>query len=961
MFIPSLKCVSRLGITLLALLSFSALARAQWTQVKNVPASTGPSTCLLLTDGTVMCQATEGGKSWLRLTPDNTGNYENGTWTSLTDAPQGTDTSVANPTPPPNVSGPCNPCQYSPTYYASAVLKDGRVVFIGGEYNTNGNTWTNIGFLFDPTANSGAGSWSAQLTEPFGTANIGDSQSAILKDGTMLIADISNTNVASFNPSTLTFTALNPGGSKVDKNDEEHWTILPDGRVLTVDSGVNNSFEIYDPVANTWGSSGTTAGINLADVGGNCNSTELGPSVSRPDGTIIQFSGNPAGQNAVYNIATNSWAATANFPNNDTVADGPASLLVNGKVLVMASPACVQTSPGPPAKYSTFNTPSHFYEFDGTNLTDVTPSTPGTNGPNAPTLESFFGRMLLLPSGGVLVTHRGDSTTDVWIYTPTGGPQDAWRPGITSSPAVIGQGQTYKIFGTQFNGFSQGATYGDDAQMATNYPLVRITNTGSGHVVYARTHDHSRMGVEAVGDPEIVSTNFDVPGNLELGASTLVVVTNGIPSQPVNVTVELGTALAFTGASATSADFNDAVTVQAQLTSGGNPVTTSETVTFVLGSGAGTETCSGSTDTTTGIASCMITPNQQPGTYTLTATFAGDSTYAGSSTSTPFTILHEQTELAFTGASATNADFNDAATVQVQLTTDGSPLANESVTISLGSGLTTETCVTPVTGAGGIASCQITPNQQAGSYTITATFAGDSFYSSSSASATFTINKEETTTKFTVSSPTVIANGHPTTFSATLLEDGVTPILGRTITISLGSQSCPAGPTDATGSASCTIVLSQVLGPGTVTASFAGDAFYLPSSASESVIVFAFLDRGSMVIGNLDSNPVEFWGAQWTKLNSLSGGAAPNSFKGFAGTAPQACGGGWTSVPANSPPPPATVPSYMGVIVSSSIVQSGDALSGDVPKIVVVQTYPGYGPSPSQAGTGTVVATYCGH
>jgi hypothetical protein len=59
--------------------------------------------------------------------------------------------------------------------------------------------------------------------------------------------------------------------------------------------------------------------------------------------------------------------------------------------------------------------------------------------------------------------------------------------------------------------------------MSTNYPLVRITNTGSGHVVYARTHDHSRMGVEPVGDPEIVSTNFDVPGNLELGASTLVV------------------------------------------------------------------------------------------------------------------------------------------------------------------------------------------------------------------------------------------------------------------------------------------------------------------------------------------------------------------------------------------------------------------------------------------------------
>jgi hypothetical protein len=35
----------------------------------------------------------------------------------------------------------------------------------------------------------------------------------------------------------------------------------------------------------------------------------------------------------------------------------------------------------------------------------------------------------------------------------------------------------------------------------------------------------------------IVSTNFDVPSGIELGASTLVVVANGIPSKSVSVTV----------------------------------------------------------------------------------------------------------------------------------------------------------------------------------------------------------------------------------------------------------------------------------------------------------------------------------------------------------------------------------------------------------------------------------------
>ena len=83
--------------------------------------------------------------------------------------------------------------------------------------------------------------------------------------------------------------------------------------------------------------------------------------------------------------------------------------------------------------------------------------------------------------------------------------------------------------------FSQGAAYGDDAQSATNHPLVRITNLATGHVFYSRTPDHSSMAVAYGG---LVSTHFDVPFSQEKGASTLVVVANGIPSAPVAVTVK---------------------------------------------------------------------------------------------------------------------------------------------------------------------------------------------------------------------------------------------------------------------------------------------------------------------------------------------------------------------------------------------------------------------------------------
>jgi hypothetical protein len=99
-------------------------------------------------------------------------------------------------------------------------------------------------------------------------------------------------------------------------------------------------------------------------------------------------------------------------------------------------------------------------------------------------------------------------------------------------------GQTYTVSGTQFNGLSQGAAYGDDVQSATNYPLVQITNNATGHKFFARTHDHSTMAV-ATGNA-ITSTQFDIlptSSGTEFGASTLVVIANGIPSKPVGITV----------------------------------------------------------------------------------------------------------------------------------------------------------------------------------------------------------------------------------------------------------------------------------------------------------------------------------------------------------------------------------------------------------------------------------------
>jgi hypothetical protein len=324
---------------------------------------------------------------------------------------------------------------------------------------------------------------------------------------------------------TSNFTWKITGKGKFDVNDEEGWNLLPDGTLLTVDAyvfkyrpnGIN--YEIYNPAKGTWKSgprSGTIVQLwdSYPDV--QSSSQEVGPAVLRPDGTVFATGANGApgasGHTSIYDTNTKTWTAGPDFPDGLDVADGPASILPNGNVLV-------QTSPG------IFNLGTKFLEWDGTGFTDVT-----RGNTDAPNVSSYYGNMLALPTGEILWTDFGN----VWVYRPKGQPNATWRPQITSAPTQVFREQSYPLSGFNLNGFSQGAAYGDDAQAATNYPLVRLTNRITGDVFYARTHDHSTMGLAYTGE---ASTNFDVSSRTETGLSDLQVVVNGIASAPVTVNV----------------------------------------------------------------------------------------------------------------------------------------------------------------------------------------------------------------------------------------------------------------------------------------------------------------------------------------------------------------------------------------------------------------------------------------
>ena len=474
-------------VVVLLLLIGSVLAPAQTLKnLVNQPPG-GALIGFLLTDGTVIVQG-NACRDWWKLTPDINGSYVKGTWKQMASLPPG----------------------YVPLYFASAVLADGRVIIEGGEYQNFQFAFTDKGAIYDPRTNT----WKS-VKPPAGWGFIGDSPSAVLPDGKFLLGRKFDKRMAILDPATLAWTEVSSAG-KHDENAEEGWTLMPDGSVLTVDVKGNPVSEKYIPSMSKWVMAGNTPTnlqgppqVGCIPYGHNkeyCPPGEIGPAILRPDGTVFAtgalHKNASTGHTGVYHPGEKStdpgtWTAGPDFPDGDAAGDSYAALLTNGRVLIEGNSG-------------------NLYEFDGSKLKA------------GPFIGIGYISLIPLPTGEVLV---GGSE----VYTSTGKYSSSWAPTIKTHPSSVTRGSTYKISGRQFNGLSQAAAFGDEDETATNYPLVRITNLASKHVFYARTHDHSTMAV-ATGKV-IVSTNFDVPEKMETGASSLVVVANGIPSKAVSVTV----------------------------------------------------------------------------------------------------------------------------------------------------------------------------------------------------------------------------------------------------------------------------------------------------------------------------------------------------------------------------------------------------------------------------------------
>jgi len=459
---------------------------------------------LLLSDGTVMAQQAASGTNftsgWFKLTPDNKGSYVKGVWTSRA------------------------PMNYTRLFYSSVVLRDGRVFVAGAEYGTGWNTAE----VYSPASDT----WTI-IPVPAGlvtqnntvapiiavnSAGFMDSGCVLLPDGKVLISPVNPgtpggtvifdpvSNTCSNGPALVNF---NPN------SDEQSWVKLPDDSVLTFDSSLRS--QRYIPYLNRWIPDANLP-VQLYDAFG----AEIGAGFMLPNGRAFYLGAN--GNTVLYtpsgstNVGT--WTVGPTIPNSQAAPDAAAAMMVNGRILCAVSPV-------PSSPTNIFNIPTSFYEYDyssGSIGAFVQVDSPKGNFINAG--QSFITRMLDLPDGTVLFADGG---SQLYVYQPTTGPMPAGKPTISSITAN-GDG-TYHLIGTGLNGISQGAAYGDDAQMDSNFPLVRVGD-GSGNFFYLPTFYWSSTGV-ATGTNK-VSTEFFAFQNLGAGSVySLATIANGIASDPV--------------------------------------------------------------------------------------------------------------------------------------------------------------------------------------------------------------------------------------------------------------------------------------------------------------------------------------------------------------------------------------------------------------------------------------------
>lgn len=253
------------------------------------------------------------------------------------------------------------------------------------------------------------------------------------------------------------------------------------------------------------------------------------------------------------------------------------------------------------------------------------------------------------------------------------------------------------------------------------------------------------------------------------------------------------------------------------------------TVNFYLGS-----TLEGSAGVSSGTATLTITA-PAIGTYSLTATYSGDSNYTGPITSSPvpITVTKGNTTLAVTLSStspAPNSTIVVTATITATVTGSTVPTGTVSFTMdgqSIGSGQV----------IGGTTATTTATAPASGTHTIIAIYSGDAnFNGSTSPSVLFTVAKTATDTQVVPSTTTpALGAALPVTIDVASLVPGLTTQPTGYVSVTVdGASAGLATLTPGSPSTASFTIPAQFLTPGTHTigGTYSGDSYYATSTAA---------------------------------------------------------------------------------------------------------------------------------
>jgi subtilase family serine protease len=363
------------------------------------------------------------------------------------------------------------------------------------------------------------------------------------------------------------------------------------------------------------------------------------------------------------------------------------------------------------------------------------------------------------------------------------------------------------------------------------------------------------------------------------------------------------------------------------------------------------------------------------GTYNVTAYYAGDGTYA-SSTSSPVSITVTPENSTVTGSTYTYSYSTYAYTAATTSTYGGDVLVNETVAGASGHGTPTGTVTilnnsspygTQTLDSAGVAGYS-TSSLPAGSYSFTANYAGDASFNSSSTTAAKAITIAKSAISLTFTKGTVTTAGLPNKFTATLVGNNSTAIgnfgsVGPTGTVSIYETGTSGGTSGGTlmgtiqintftSTENTTYDLYTITSTGAAElvppysttgttkeyyyAVYSGDTNYSAATTGSTSSLTITQATKTATTNALTSNPTT---VSYGNTTVLTASVTPNS-----GT--------------NYPTTSDTVSFYVDGVISGSAVNMANAGSSGVPSVATSAAIP---TSVLTGGTHTMTAAYSGN